>query len=94
MNALQILQLIDAADATLASSIAIYRGVRDTLSTEDVATIDARLAALQSSNDAAFARVDGKLEQAASILESAGLLLMGLARNGAGFDLALGAEVG
>ena len=31
--------------------------------------------------------------QAASILESAGLLLMGLARNGAGFDLALGAEV-
>ena len=32
--------------------------------------------------------------QAASILESAGLLLMGLARNGAGFDLAVGAEVG
>jgi predicted dinucleotide-binding enzyme len=31
--------------------------------------------------------------QAASILESAGLLLMGLARNGAGFDLALGAQV-
>ncbi|WP_067441544.1 NADPH-dependent F420 reductase [Nocardioides jensenii] len=31
--------------------------------------------------------------QAASLLESAGLLLMGLARNGAGFDLALGAEV-
>jgi predicted dinucleotide-binding enzyme len=31
--------------------------------------------------------------EAASILESAGLLLMGLARNGAGFDLALGAEV-
>lgn len=31
--------------------------------------------------------------QAASILESASLLLMGLARNGAGFDLALGAEV-
>ena len=31
--------------------------------------------------------------QAATILESAGLLLMGLARNGAGFDLALGAEV-
>jgi predicted dinucleotide-binding enzyme len=31
--------------------------------------------------------------QAASILESAGLLLMGLARNGAGFDLALGAEI-
>lgn len=30
---------------------------------------------------------------AAAILESAGLLLMGLARNGAGFDLALGAEV-
>ena len=30
---------------------------------------------------------------AASILESAGLLLMGLARNGGGFDLALGAEV-
>jgi predicted dinucleotide-binding enzyme len=30
--------------------------------------------------------------EAASILESAGLLLMGLARNGAGFDLALGAE--
>ena len=31
--------------------------------------------------------------QAAQILESAGLLLMGLARNGAGFDLALAAEV-
>ncbi|WP_286166682.1 hypothetical protein [Arthrobacter sp. AQ5-05] len=31
--------------------------------------------------------------QAASILESTGLLLMGLARNGAGFDVALGAEV-
>jgi predicted dinucleotide-binding enzyme len=31
--------------------------------------------------------------QAASVLESAGLLLMGLARNGAGFDLALGAEI-
>ena len=31
--------------------------------------------------------------QAAELLESAGLLLMGLARNGAGFDLALGAKV-
>lgn len=31
--------------------------------------------------------------QAASFLESAGLLLVGLASNGAGFDLALGAEV-
>jgi predicted dinucleotide-binding enzyme len=31
--------------------------------------------------------------QAASILESASLLLMGLARNGAGFELALGADV-
>lgn len=31
--------------------------------------------------------------EAASILESTGLLLMGLARNGAGFDLALGAQV-
>lgn len=31
--------------------------------------------------------------QAAQLLESAGLLLMGLARNGAGFELALGAEV-
>jgi len=30
---------------------------------------------------------------AASILESSALLLMGLARNGAGFDLALGAQV-
>ena len=32
--------------------------------------------------------------EAAPILESAGLLLMGLARNGAGFDLALAAPVG
>lgn len=32
--------------------------------------------------------------QAARILESAGLLLMGLARNGSGFDLALAAKVG
>jgi 8-hydroxy-5-deazaflavin:NADPH oxidoreductase len=31
--------------------------------------------------------------EAASILESAALLLMGLARNGAGFDLALGVQV-
>jgi predicted dinucleotide-binding enzyme len=31
--------------------------------------------------------------QAALLLEQAGLLLMGLARNGAGFELALGAEV-
>jgi 8-hydroxy-5-deazaflavin:NADPH oxidoreductase len=31
--------------------------------------------------------------QAAPLLEQAGLLLMGLARNGAGFELALGAEV-
>lgn len=31
--------------------------------------------------------------QAASLLESAGLLLMGLARNGAGFEIALGAEL-
>lgn len=31
--------------------------------------------------------------QAAPLLESAGLLLMGLARNGAGFEIALGAEV-
>jgi predicted dinucleotide-binding enzyme len=30
---------------------------------------------------------------AAALLEQAGLLLMGLSRNGAGFDLALGAEV-
>jgi hypothetical protein len=29
----------------------------------------------------------------ASVLESTGILLMGLARNGAGFDIALGAEV-
>ena len=65
MYPLQILQLINAADATLASSIAIYQGVRDTLSSQDVAAIDARLAALQSSNDAAFVRVDAKLEQAA-----------------------------
>lgn len=65
MNALQILQLINAADATLASSIAVYQGVRATLSTQDVAAIDAKLAALQSSNDAAFVRVEAKLEQAA-----------------------------
>jgi predicted dinucleotide-binding enzyme len=31
--------------------------------------------------------------QAAGLLEQAGLLLMGLARNGAGFELALGAQV-
>ena len=31
--------------------------------------------------------------QAAALLEQAGLLLMGLARNGAGFELALGADV-
>ena len=64
MNALQILQLITAADATLAQSIAIYRDVRDTLSTQDIASIEAKLAALQSTNDADFARVDGELAQA------------------------------
>ena len=65
MTARQILQLINAADAVLASSIALYQGVRDTLSTQDVATIDARLAGLQSSNDADYARVDADLARAA-----------------------------
>jgi hypothetical protein len=64
MNALQILQLITAADATLAQSIALYRNVRDTLSSQDAAAIDAKLASLQSANDAAFARVDGELAKA------------------------------
>jgi hypothetical protein len=65
MNAFQILQLITAADATLAQSIAIYRDVRATLSGDDVAAIEAKLAALQSANDADFVRVDGELGQAA-----------------------------
>ena len=68
MNALQILDLITAADSTLARSVAIYRDVRDTLASQDVAAIDAKLAALQSANDAAFVRVDQELGQAAGAL--------------------------
>ena len=66
MTALQILDLITAADATLARSIAIYRDVRDTLASEDIAAIDSKLAALQAANDADFILVDAKLARAAA----------------------------
>ena len=56
-------------------------------SAEATATVAAFLESLE------LRTLDAGGLQAASILESAGLLLMGLARNGAGFDLALGAEV-
>jgi hypothetical protein len=65
MTAIQILQLITAADAALAQSVALYRSVRDTLSSQDVAAVDAKLASLQSANDAAFIRVDADLGKAA-----------------------------
>ena len=56
-------------------------------SAEAKATVTAFLGSLE------LRTLDAGGLQAASILESTSLLLMGLARNGAGFDLALGAEV-
>jgi len=57
----------------------------------DSADAKARVAAFLESIDLRALDVGG-LEMA-SVLEWTGILLMGLARNGAGFDIALGAEV-
>jgi predicted dinucleotide-binding enzyme len=57
----------------------------------DSAEAKATVAALLESMD--LRPLDAGGPHMASVLEWAGLLLMGLARNGAGFDLALGAEV-
>ena len=57
----------------------------------DNAEAKARVAALLESLD--LRPLDAGGLQMASVLEWTGILLMGLARNGAGFDLALGAEV-
>lgn len=63
----------------------------DALLAGDNAEAKARVAALLESLD--MRPLDaGELEMA-SVLEWAGILLVGLARNGAGFDLALGAGV-
>lgn len=56
----------------------------------DGAEAKARVAAFLASLD--LRPLDAGGLQMASVLEWAGILLMGLARNGAGFDLALGAE--
>jgi predicted dinucleotide-binding enzyme len=56
----------------------------------DSAEAKATVAAFLESLD--FRPLDAGGQQAATILEWASLLLMGLARNGAGFELALGAE--
>ena len=57
----------------------------------DSAEAKARVAALLESLD--MRPLDAGGLEMASVLEWAGILLVGLARNGAGFDLALGAEV-
>jgi predicted dinucleotide-binding enzyme len=57
----------------------------------DSAEAKARVAAFLQSVD--LRPLDTGGLQMASVLEWTGILLMGLARNGAGFDLALGAEV-
>ncbi len=62
MTAAQILDLITAADAVLARAIAIFRDVSGALSSQDIAAIEAKLAALASANDADFGRVDAKLQ--------------------------------
>jgi predicted dinucleotide-binding enzyme len=57
----------------------------------DSAEAKARVAAFLESLD--LRPLDAGGLQMASVLEWTGILLMGLPRNGAGFDLALGAEV-
>ncbi len=57
----------------------------------DSAEAKARVAAFLESLD--MRPLDAGGLEMASVLEWAGILLVGLARNGAGFDLALGAEV-
>ena len=57
----------------------------------DGAEAKARVAAFVESLD--MRPLDAGGLEMAHVLEWAGILLVGLARNGAGFDLALGAEV-
>jgi 8-hydroxy-5-deazaflavin:NADPH oxidoreductase len=57
----------------------------------DSAEAKTRVAALLESLD--IRPLDAGGLEMADVLEWAGILLVGLARNGAGFDLALGAEV-
>jgi hypothetical protein len=60
------LKAIAAADAALAGLIVLGRSVREELSSDDQAALDAKLAVLESLNDAAFARIDAKLSAAAT----------------------------
>jgi predicted dinucleotide-binding enzyme len=64
----------------------------DTSATGDSAEAKARVAAFLKSLD--MRPLDAGGLEMASVLEWAGILLVGLARNGAGFDIALGAKAG
>jgi predicted dinucleotide-binding enzyme len=76
---------------------AIFRGVLaddkplDVFFAGDSAEAKARVAAFLESLD--MRALDAGGLEMAHVLEWAGILLVGLARNGAGFDIALGAEV-
>jgi predicted dinucleotide-binding enzyme len=75
----------------------IFRGVLaedkplDVFFAGDSAEAKARVAAFLESLD--MRALDAGGLEMAYVLEWAGILLVGLARNGAGFDIALGAEV-
>ena len=75
----------------------IFRGViaddkpLDVFFAGDNAEAKARFAAFLESLD--MRPLDAGGLEMAYVLEWAGILLMGLARNGAGFDVALGAEI-
>ena len=58
------LNAITAADTALARLIVLGHSVRADLSADDQTTLDSRLAALESQNDAVFTRVDGELKVA------------------------------
>ena len=75
----------------------IFRGVLaqdkplDVFFAADSAEAETRVAAFLESLD--MRPLDAGGLERAYVLEWAGILLVGLARNGAGFDIALGAEV-
>ena len=75
----------------------IFRGVLaqdkplDVFFAADSAEAETRVAAFLESLD--MRPLDAGGLEMANVLECAGILLVGLARNGAGFDIAFGAEV-
>ncbi|MGH3264808.1 MAG: NADPH-dependent F420 reductase [Trebonia sp.] len=76
---------------TMFGHVLAKEGPLDAFLAGDNAEAKARVAAFLKSLD--MRPLDAGGLEMAYVLEWAGILLMGLARNGAGFDLALGAEV-